>query len=84
MGLGYLSWTSDIIYEPLTLNGRGQIPGIGREVMPSGFANDPDRSRFAADLKWMKEDRNGGRKDRRIELGERFAEGEWRRYWEER
>ena len=39
-------------------------------MMPSGFANDSDRSRFAVDLKWMKEDRNGGRKDRRIELGE--------------
>ena len=44
MGLGYLSWTHDIIYEPLTLYGRGRIPGVGWEVMPSGFAKDPDRS----------------------------------------
>ena len=40
------------------------------EVKPSDFANDPNISRFAADLMRLKAERMGGRKEREIELGE--------------
>ena len=39
-------------------------------MKPSDFANDPDISRFAADLMRLKAERMGGRKEREIELGE--------------
>ena len=44
MGLRYLSWTYDIIYEPITRNGRGRIPGIGREVTLSDFGRSTTRN----------------------------------------
>ena len=46
------------------------LPEIDVKMMLPKSPNDPRLPSFLSDVNWMKDERNGGRKDRRIELVE--------------